>query len=106
MNSNGDATGLESMIQAFLRSVAEKNQSDPENPGSLRSWMDLAETWRILTALRDCRGNRSAAARELGIGRRTLYAKMERLGIGRVEDGPAPPVQATPSAGFEVHRAS
>jgi DNA-binding NtrC family response regulator len=43
--------------------------------------MELAEAWRILEALRQTRGNRSAAARALGIGRRTLYTKMEKLGI-------------------------
>ncbi len=48
---------------------------------TLRAWMDCAEAWRILEALRDSRGNRSAAARALGIGRRTLYTKMEKLGI-------------------------
>jgi len=48
---------------------------------SLRSWLDIAEAWQITKVLRHCRGNRSATARELGIGRRTLYAKMEKLGI-------------------------
>jgi len=48
---------------------------------TLRAWLDQAETWRILQALRDAGGNRSAAARSLGIGRRTLYTKMEKLGI-------------------------
>jgi DNA-binding NtrC family response regulator len=43
--------------------------------------MDLTEAWRIVHALRSSRGNRSAAARSLGIGRRTLYTKMEKLGI-------------------------
>ena len=47
----------------------------------LRDWLELAEAWRIAQALRASRGNRSAAARALGIGRRTLYAKMERLSI-------------------------
>jgi len=47
----------------------------------LKTWRNLAEAWRIGQALRACGGNRSAAARELGIGRRTLYAKMEKLGI-------------------------
>ncbi len=47
----------------------------------LREWLDLAEAWRIAIALRDCRGNRSAAARALGIGRRTLYTKLEKLGL-------------------------
>src|SRR5690606_3637437 len=48
---------------------------------TLRRWMDRAEAWRIREALRQARGNRSAAARALGIGRRTLYTKMEKLGI-------------------------
>jgi DNA-binding NtrC family response regulator len=48
---------------------------------TLRAWLDQAETWRILQALRESGGNRSAAARSLGIGRRTLYTKMEKLGI-------------------------
>jgi DNA-binding NtrC family response regulator len=48
---------------------------------TLRAWLDQAETWRILHALREAGGNRSAAARALGIGRRTLYTKMEKLGI-------------------------
>jgi len=48
---------------------------------TLRAWLDQAETWRIVEALREAGGNRSAAARALGIGRRTLYTKMEKLGI-------------------------
>jgi DNA-binding NtrC family response regulator len=48
---------------------------------TLKAWLDLAEAWRITQALRACKGNRSAAARRLGIGRRTLYSKMEKLEI-------------------------
>jgi DNA-binding NtrC family response regulator len=47
----------------------------------LRDWLALAEAWRIAQALRDARGNRSAAARTLGIGRRTLYTKISKLGL-------------------------
>ncbi len=47
----------------------------------LREWVALAEAWRIALALRETRGNRSAAARVLGIGRRTLYSKMAKLGL-------------------------
>ncbi len=50
-------------------------------PIPLRDWVALAEAWRIAEALREARGNRAAAARALGIGRRTLYSKMERLGL-------------------------
>jgi DNA-binding NtrC family response regulator len=52
-----------------------------ERPLPLRAWVELAEAWRIAQALRQTRGNRSAAARELGIGRRTLYSKIEKLGL-------------------------
>ncbi len=48
---------------------------------TLNEWVEAAERWKIQQTLRQCRGNRSAAARRLGIGRRTLYTKMERLGI-------------------------
>jgi DNA-binding NtrC family response regulator len=47
----------------------------------LREWLALAEAWRIAQALREHRGNRAATARALGIGRRTLYTKMEKLGL-------------------------
>jgi transcriptional regulator with PAS, ATPase and Fis domain len=35
----------------------------------------------LVRALRECDGNRSQAARKLGIGRRTLYDRMARYGI-------------------------
>jgi DNA-binding NtrC family response regulator len=47
----------------------------------LREWLALAEAWRIAQSLREHRGNRAATARALGIGRRTLYTKMEKLGL-------------------------
>ena len=50
-------------------------------PLPLREWLALAEAWRIARALRETGGNRSAAARALGIGRRTLYSKLDKLGI-------------------------
>ena len=67
-----------SEFEKFLR-YASRIEGEP--PHCLRAWIDLAEAWRITQALRDCGGNRSAAARSLGIGRRTLYAKMDKLGI-------------------------
>jgi DNA-binding NtrC family response regulator len=48
---------------------------------TLDEWVNLAEASRIAQALREARGNRSAAARSLGIGRRTLYTKMQKLGV-------------------------
>ncbi len=54
---------------------------DATQPLEMRQWIDLAEAWYITRTLRAVRGNRSQAARVLGIGRRTLYAKMQKLGI-------------------------
>jgi DNA-binding protein Fis len=65
-------------FEQFLRHAESMEGGEPL---SLKAWLHLAEAWRITQALRKCRGNRSAAARALGIGRRTLYAKMEKLGI-------------------------
>lgn len=69
--------------EEFLRFLqhAESLDDKGQDPASLRAWLELAEAWRITQALRECKGNRSAAARRLGIGRRTLYAKMDKLGI-------------------------
>jgi DNA-binding NtrC family response regulator len=68
-------------LQEFLRLVEASGREGATDLPPLREWVDLAEAWRIVQALERCRGNRSAAARALGIGRRTLYTKMEKLGI-------------------------
>lgn len=75
----------ERWFRAFLR---EAELHGGEGAPTLRAWVELAEAWRIVQALREARGNRSAAARALGIGRRTLYAKMERLGIAPTWEAP------------------
>ena len=68
--------GLQSLFAEFHRRALANGERV-----TLRAWLDRAEAWRILDALREAGGNRSAAARSLGIGRRTLYTKMEKLGI-------------------------
>lgn len=76
-------TDFDSAI-AELRLEELETQARRANGGRalpLRDWVALAEAWRIAQALRETRGNRSAAARTLGIGRRTLYSKMEKLGL-------------------------
>jgi len=67
--------------EEFERFLDHTSRAEDEADLSLRSWLELAETWRITQALRETGGNRSAAARALGIGRRTLYAKMDKLRI-------------------------
>ena len=78
VNGNGRAPDpdLSALFVALERRLVSSGQRV-----TLRSWMECAEIWRILEAWRQARGNRSAAARALGIGRRTLYTKMEKLGI-------------------------
>ncbi len=49
-------------------------------PPSLGGFLAAAEAWLIVRALAEAGGNRSAAARRLGIGRRTLYTKLARIG--------------------------
>jgi transcriptional regulator of acetoin/glycerol metabolism len=75
--------GLHDLFEALRRRASAAGGGAPR----LRAWIEQAETWRILDALREAGGNRSAAARALGIGRRTLYTKMERLGIHPVWEG-------------------
>jgi len=82
---------VDRLFADFLRRVSDRSRAP-----TLKDWVDLAEAWRITHALRECGGNRSAAARSLGIGRRTLYSKMEKLRIepifsswGRDEAPPA-----------------
>jgi transcriptional regulator of acetoin/glycerol metabolism len=40
-----------------------------------------SETALILRALEDCRGNRSEAAKRLGLSRRTLHRRLKELNI-------------------------
>lgn len=71
--------GLEAIGLGELEQRARNRNGG--RPMPLKHWVALAEAWRIAQALRESRGNRSAAARALGIGRRTLYSKLAKLGL-------------------------
>ncbi len=73
--------GLDESFAELRLDELERRARNGNGRLKLRDWVALAEAWRIAQALRHSRGNRSAAARELGIGRRTLYSKMEKLGL-------------------------
>ena len=89
--SGGHPTGRKPREHEFEQFLQQATGADGDDPLSLRAWLDLAEAWKIMRTLRACRGNRSAAARILGIGRRTLYAKMDKLQITATwELGPDP----------------
>jgi DNA-binding NtrC family response regulator len=77
---NDDGSSIDPGLQVLFSEFHRRAVAGGESV-TLRAWLDRAEAWRILHALREAGGNRSAAARSLGIGRRTLYTKMEKLGI-------------------------
>ncbi len=72
------SSSLDALLEEVYR-AARTQRAQPNLP--LREWLEIAEAWRIVVALREAKGNRSTAARTLGIGRRTLYSKMKKLGI-------------------------
>ncbi len=84
LNSTSSSPTPSNHLEEFNRfvKISAGEGTTAKGPQTLKAWLDLAESYRITQALRQCRGNRSAAARLLGIGRRTLYAKMDKLGLG------------------------
>jgi len=73
--------------------VREERERPAPEPGddnvSLRDAVAALEKRMIIRALARANGNRSEAARQLGIGRPQLYAKLEEYGIGDKGDGTA-----------------
>jgi transcriptional regulator of acetoin/glycerol metabolism len=51
-----------------------------KSSGSAKT-LDEMEKQMILSTIEECRGNLSRTAEKLGIGRATLYRKMEKHGI-------------------------
>lgn len=70
-------------LPAALRDESRPRGGLPAGPISL----DEAEKQLILRALKACDDNRTAAARQLGISRRTLHRKLKEYGL---ESGPPP----------------
>jgi hypothetical protein len=58
----GEGTRIDSLLEQLHRCALEV---EGRSSFELREWVDRAEAWRIVKALRECRGNRSAAARVL-----------------------------------------
>jgi DNA-binding NtrC family response regulator len=63
----------------------EKAETSPNSKNSISEACQGLERSMILEALEKTKGNRTEAARLLGIPRRTLYNKLEKLGFG--DDG-------------------
>jgi DNA-binding NtrC family response regulator len=81
-----DAGNLPESIRSGGSGPGEAGQRGAPGPGApdllLRPSVARLERSLILQALEQAKGNRSAAARLLGIGRPLLYAKLEEHGIG------------------------
>jgi DNA-binding NtrC family response regulator len=75
----------ERITPAYLHLSAPPGAPSPEAPRSLR---DL-EREAILSALAACHGNRREAAKQLGIGLRTLYTRLREYGISVDPDAEA-----------------
>jgi DNA-binding NtrC family response regulator len=74
----GEKDRLEQLLEALYESAVAL-EGRPSL--CLDEWLRHAEAWRIRLALRLCDGDRSAAARRLGIPRRSLYHRMQLLGV-------------------------
>ena len=59
---------------------------DPEAPPGLTE-AEREERQRIVDALNSCGGNQTRAAKILGIARRTLTSRLDRLGLPRPRKG-------------------
>ncbi len=90
----GNIRELENVIERAVIMMEDGDEISPDHlPVELLEGLDGraavepmeevrdAERQLILRTLRECRWNRSLAAKKLGIGRRTLYDKLARLGV-------------------------
>ncbi|MGD8627614.1 MAG: sigma 54-interacting transcriptional regulator [bacterium] len=74
------ASGAE--ITPEVLSAVITGNADASGPASLKDELQMVEKRRILSALRECKWNKTHAARKLGnVSRPALIAKMKRLGI-------------------------
>ncbi len=70
------------LVEAAIRPRAARADLPAPLQRNAHDGFALAEQARALReALQDCRGNVSEAARRLGIGRATMYRRMQRLGV-------------------------
>ncbi len=64
-----------------LSHQAQRSQIEAAGPVALKKVVEEAEKMAIAQVLQEVEGNRTAAARRLGIGRRTLYDKLSAYGL-------------------------
>lgn len=67
-------------VRAGPRVTAQSPLDAPDTPRDL-TCLESAERETILRAIKGCRGNMTAVARELGIAKSTVYAKLKRFDL-------------------------
>ena len=77
-----DAIGVDDVKRELARADLGTQAATPVGDGSLDDRRKDAERVAVEEALAKAKGNRSLAARLLGVSRRTLYNKLEVLGLG------------------------
>jgi len=79
---SGDAIGADDLL-LDPSDIGEASHAEPETPGGapLQDYLDRVERHVIEEALEKTGGNRTAAARALGVTFRSLRYRLERLGI-------------------------
>jgi DNA-binding NtrC family response regulator len=77
--AGGEIIDVDHLPEALTRRPPE---ADVPETGTLHEAVARLERKMILLALERAKGNRSEAARQLGVARAQLYAKMEEHGIG------------------------
>jgi DNA-binding NtrC family response regulator len=68
-------------LPAVLRNTSTRPAAREPEPGLHELNLRESETSLILRALEECRGNRSDAAKKLGISRRTLHRRLKELNL-------------------------
>ena len=74
-------------LPAPLREHGDEPPASPPPPSLAGLSLDEVEKRAVLETLDACEGNKSEAARRLGVTRKTLHAKLARYGLETREDG-------------------
>jgi DNA-binding NtrC family response regulator len=90
-----DGSDLDQLIQG-ARGRDAPDSAEDWLAGDLPTAVARLETAMIRRALDQSKGNRAEAARRLGVQRQLLYSKIERYGLGRIEEVSSKP---TPRVG-------
>ena len=98
-----DATNLPEPVRDPREHASSGSPSD--DGVTLKEAVAALEKRMIVRALERAHGNRSEAARQLGIGRPQLYAKLEEYGTRRRQTA-SPPRQPSPDHLFRHERAA